>query len=282
MLSTQFKLKIAGAIYKVLRTFGIKQKQIVNRAGINYELDLNEGIDLSIYLFGVFQKHVLHNKQFKIPSNSTILDIGGNIGSMALSFAKIYPTCKVISFEPTEYALAKFKRNLELNKDLAKRIEVINCFLSDKSAQEHDIVAYSSWDISNKSSHVEGNHPVHGGTPMNATGVPAFTLDEIIQKKNIENVSFIKIDTDGHEYKIISGAADTINSLRPAVIFEIGLYIMKEHSIDFSFYDQFFKERNYKIFDSDSGKELKMSNFMQLIPEYGTVDLIAIPNEKIT
>ena len=55
---TKIKLVIAKLLYRLLRLLGFSNQQYVNRNGIFYELDLSEGIDLHIFLFGNFQDHI--------------------------------------------------------------------------------------------------------------------------------------------------------------------------------------------------------------------------------
>ena len=55
-MKTSYKVFIAKIIHFFLtRLLKINTNQIVRRNNINYSLDLNEGIDLSIFLFGKFQ-----------------------------------------------------------------------------------------------------------------------------------------------------------------------------------------------------------------------------------
>ena len=86
---TRVKIGIARILYKGLPPRYRKQKQRITRGGIRYEADLSEGIDLSLFLFGGFQKHVTHSRFVEIPEDAVILDVGANIGVMTLQFAKL-------------------------------------------------------------------------------------------------------------------------------------------------------------------------------------------------
>ncbi|MBL7933270.1 MAG: hypothetical protein JNL60_15295, partial [Bacteroidia bacterium] len=100
------RIKIFGAkiLYKVTTLFVGKNKRVIVRDGVNYEVDLAEGIELSLFLFGKFQSHITNNPFLKIKPDFTIIDIGANVGLMTLQFAKLVPQGKVYSFEPTFYA----------------------------------------------------------------------------------------------------------------------------------------------------------------------------------
>jgi FkbM family methyltransferase len=194
---------------------------------------------------------------------------------MSLPFAQLAPDGKVYSFEPTHYALAKIKRNLSLNPELAKHIEVINSFVSAKSSENAEIKAFSSWKVNSEKAAIM--HPTHMGAVKSTEGVGAITLNDFCKKANLTRLDFIKIDTDGHEYEVLKGATEAIAKYRPQIIFEIGRYVMTEKGIDFSFYSNYFGNLNYRLYDSDSKALITLENHKEFIPAKGTIDIIAIP-----
>jgi FkbM family methyltransferase len=273
---TKLKIFSARILYFFTTLFVGREKRIIDRKGIKFEVDLSEGIELSLYLFGNFQDHVINNSFYAIKQNDIILDIGTNVGLMTLQFAQLVPQGKVYSFEPTHYALERLKRNISLNPGLAGRIEVINSFVSERSDQNPEIVAFSSWKVDGQK-HSE-NHPVHLGTPKPAEGVPSITLDDFVKERNITRLDFIKIDTDGHEYEVFKGAKQTIKNLRPYIVFEIGLYVLEEKGIDYNFYNSYFSDLNYTLYDTKTKKQVTPENHKRFIPNKGSTDLIAVPN----
>lgn len=274
---TKIKITIAKILYFFTTLFFGKKKRVIKRGGINFEVDLAEGIDLSLFLFGNFQKHVTQNKLLKIVNpQPVIFDIGANFGIMTLNFAMAWPDAKIFSFEPTHYALSRFKRNLELNPEMSKRIQVFNTFISEKSDANPNITAFSSWKVDN--SQEDGKHPVHWGTAKSTEGVPSITLDDFCARELIQRIDFIKIDTDGHEFEILKGGNASIAKFRPTIIFEIGQYVMQEKGIDFNFYANYFGEKKYKLLNSANGDEITLANYKSIIPALGTIDILAIPN----
>ena len=57
-MKTNTKIFIAKIIYFFLSFFLLKKILLIRRNGINWSLDLSEGIDLSIFLFGSFQSKI--------------------------------------------------------------------------------------------------------------------------------------------------------------------------------------------------------------------------------
>ena len=58
-MQTIKKIKLARILsFIFLKIFRFKTVQLVNRKGISYKLDLQQGIDLSIFIFGSFQNKI--------------------------------------------------------------------------------------------------------------------------------------------------------------------------------------------------------------------------------
>jgi hypothetical protein len=119
--STRFKMKVAHAIFAIMRFLNIREERVIYRGGLKFEVDISEGIDLSLFLFGHFQNHVTRNKFISLPKDAVIFDVGANFGSISLPFATGHDHAVVYAFEPTHSAMAKLKRNIELNVDILGR-----------------------------------------------------------------------------------------------------------------------------------------------------------------
>ncbi|MCB4790632.1 MAG: FkbM family methyltransferase [Elusimicrobia bacterium] len=276
---TKIKLFFARFLYKLTHQIYRNDKQRIIRGGINYEVDLSEGTELSLFLFGNFQKNVSHNEHIDIPKDGIIFDIGANTGIMTLQFAKLVPYGKVYSFEPTHYAFSKLKKNLELNSELSNRVIINQCFISEKTSDKYNVNSvYASWNVGG--SIIGGEHKIHGGTPKSTEGVCAVSLDDFAAKNEIKRIDFIKIDTDGHELKVFKGAVNTIKKHAPHIIFEIGLYLVKENGLEFKDYAEYFDSIGYSLYDSNSMKKIDNTNYFKYIPLNGTTDILAIPNSK--
>lgn len=273
---TRIKLAIAKLLYLIVKLVLRNNHRVITRNGIRFKIDLSEGIDLSLFLFGNFQRYITTSKLFSLPSDAVIFDIGANIGSMSLAFAKLTPEGQVYAFEPTSYAFAKLEENLSLNPSLAEHIKTIQMFASEKTAGDHEIEAYSSWKIDGSEKSV---HPLHGGTLKTdrEKKIPAISLDDFCDQNQIKKLDCIKIDTDGHELQVLKGASRTIEKFHPNIIFEIGLYVTEEYGIKFEDYFEFLTNYGYALFNSKNNKPVTMENYLTQIPLHYTTDIIAIP-----
>ena len=53
---------------------------------------------------------------------------------------------------------------------------------------------------------------------------------------------------------------------------------MDEKNISFDFYFNYFKDLNYKLYDTKTDVEITLGNYKSYIPKNGSTDLIAVPN----
>jgi len=271
---TLVRLFIARVTYRVLKIFIKNDIHTIRRGGISYEVDLTEGIDLSIFLFGNFQKYITKSKYFSLKHDAVVLDIGANFGTMALKFAEFVPSGQIYAFEPTDYAFEKLLRNLSANPELSERITPVQCFVSDRSETNPGIQAYASWKVDKTSPEA---HPLHGGLISTSASRSTVSIDDFCKKNDIKTVDLIKIDTDGHELRILRGARKTLEKFLPRIIFEIGFYIMEEHGITFELYFDYFSSAGYTLANIKNGQPITLENYHRQIPLRATTDLIAIP-----
>jgi len=272
ILITKWKIRIARTFYFFIKIIIRKDELIIKRNGIRFYVNLEEGIDLHLFLFGNFQKHIYSNPLINLSKKAIIFDVGANIGAMSLVFAQKVPNGQVYSFEPTDFAYSKMQKNLKLNPDLASKISLEQTFIYSNSTNKHELKAYSSWKLT-KGGH---KHPIHRGIAKPTNNIPTITIDDYCEKNHINRLDFIKIDTDGYEYEILKGALKTLTKLKPKIIFEIGIYIMDEKNLIFKDYINYFEGLGYEI-RTIKGKQVCNGNFKKHIPLNGTVDLFAIP-----
>ncbi len=270
---TRIKLFAARVIYRTLRLFLRDDHRLIQRKGISYDIDLSEGIDLSLFVFGGFQDHITRTTDV-IKPNSIILDVGANIGVMSLGFAAHAREGHVYAFEPTAYAYEKLLRNLNLNPELSGRITAIQAFVADEARANGNLVAYSSWKIDGSAA---GAHPLHGGTIQSTETAEVLTIDDFCKARGIPVVDLIKIDTDGHELRVLRGARETLEKFHPYIIFEAGLYIMSENDVSFEQYADHLSAFGYTLINSRNGNQITRENYVSEIPLRSTIDIVAVP-----
>ena len=252
-LNTSQKIFIASLISKILIFFFGNKKRIIERNKIRYFVDLNEGIDLGIFLNIKNEKKIFNIVKI-LGKHITIIDIGSNIGSVTLPLAKIFSKSKVISIEPTFYAFSKLKKNINLNPILKKRIKLENVFVSNQNKIVNKV--HSSWNLSNDSK----KHKVHFGT-LKKTSKIIKKLDKVCS--NVKKVDFIKIDVDGHELDVLKSGIKTIKKHKPFIYFEFAPYLYKEFHYTPEILINFIKkDLNYLFYDEKLKEVSNIESFI--------------------
>lgn len=222
IVPTKVKLAFAGILYffiSLIRSLmGSPNIGVFNRGSYRWELDLSEGIDFSIFIQGCFEPEVIKTYKNHIKEGDIVIDIGANIGAHTIPLADLVGfNGKVVAVEPTVYAFTKLKRNLELNAKLTNRVEIVHAYLASNPTDVIESEISSRWPIKDFSS-PKANH---GGVLESTGNAIVTTLDDYILKLDLKKVDWLKLDVDGNELKILMGAKEVLQKLKPNIIMEI-------------------------------------------------------------
>jgi len=144
-----------------------------------------------------------------------VLDIGANIGNHTVFFAKVLGA-SVVSVEPSPRAITFLRTNIDLN-GITDRVKVIECAAGERSGR---ISLVESLPTNIGATHVAENYV----NCRNHITVELRTVDEIVNELNKDepcNISLIKIDVEGFEQKVLSGATNVIREHLPLILVEI-------------------------------------------------------------
>ncbi len=155
---------------------------------------------------------------------AVIWDAGAHIGFHTLGFATaVGPSGRVVGFEPNPSNRARLQQNLERNPDLASRIDILPCALSDRDGESAFIFSREIDSGASSMSFLAGTTPhVDSGrsSQWETTVVALRTLDGIIRDGNAPRPDVIKIDVEGAELLVLRGAAETLRTAPTTVIVE--------------------------------------------------------------
>jgi FkbM family methyltransferase len=221
-LSTNSKVAAARLLSKAVcllrRILGKSSAGIFKRGGLRYNLDLSEGIDLAIFLFGTFEKEVVEYCRTVLREGDHVVDVGANMGAHSLNMARIVgPNGRVVACEPTNYAFAKLARNISLNQGIADRVMASQVFLAANAAEMLPAAVASSWPLDASDGE---KHELSQGVLKPTTGAVVMTLDAFVAAQGAGPIRLLKMDVDGHELTVLKGA-DGVLKQHPAIILEL-------------------------------------------------------------
>ncbi len=140
-----------------------------------------------------------------------ILDVGANVGGYSRLVKAALPDALVHSFEPHP------KNYIQLEGLASDRLTCHNMGMSDKEGTL-EIFDYFDNDGSSHASLYRSVIEDLRAKKAISHQVEVTTVDSFVEANNIESISLLKIDTEGHEYKVLLGARSTLEAGKINVI----------------------------------------------------------------
>jgi FkbM family methyltransferase len=172
---------------------------------------LQESVAFDIFVNGIYERHTHEFLVKHIPAGSTYLDLGMNIGSVAIPLIKRRPDLRCVGVEAAPWIFEYLMHNVQAN-GLQGRITCVNKALVAK--EEGPVSFYSPQGQFGKGS----LSPIFTGE---AIMVESITIDNLLASMNISRVGMIKIDIEGFEYFAFLGGSKLLQSPdAPDIVFE--------------------------------------------------------------
>ena len=256
---------------------GRRNIAVCHRGGLRWELDLREGIDLHIFLFGTFESEIVNIAHQVVPESGTVIDIGANIGAHALRFAAMVgDRGSVYAFEPTDYAFAKLSRNIGLNPNIAPRIHAMQVLLLASAGQEKPHAVYASWPLASASD-VQNVHEVHFGALKPLEGAQVSTLDQMAQQLGLAKVDLVKLDVDGNELFVLQGGRQILRTHRPFIVMECAPYLYPEFGYSMDDLCEYLQGLGYHCQLLPARERVEFTQLATIAGKDGSVNVLLVP-----
>jgi len=186
---------------------------IVDKYGIYFKIpSLREPVAFHLLIDGVYESQLLEFIFSKLASDSVFIDVGANIGAIALPVAqKLAAGGRVLAIEPSPTIFPYLQENAILN-------HFTNIEFIQKAAckVDHQTLAFYEAPLEKFGMGSLGaqfhQHPIQ---------VETCTLDALAEEKRIRKVDIIKVDVEGFEVTVFEGAEYLLSATHtPIVVFE--------------------------------------------------------------
>jgi FkbM family methyltransferase len=200
------ELRVQGSTFEVSDPWfsPLSLYRVPSSGGSHIALHSHSVDIVSVFVLG--QYAYAHDRdRVTVEPGDVVLDVGGCWGDTALYFADLVgPGGKVYTFEFDPESLEILRANLSLNPELSERIEIVEKALWDRSGETLEIVqAGRCTSVSEDDGASKGRR------------VQTITLDDFIEREGLDRLSFIKMDVEGAECNVLSGASGALREFAP-------------------------------------------------------------------
>jgi len=225
--------RIWPKLYDIIKS-GLKNKPTkIKLHGFNATLPFNSVYPIFGRMFKTYNNPLIEcvyqiNRLKK--EKLVMFDIGAAIGDTVMLVQANCPNM-VAKFFCVE-GDKEFLNYLKSNTEQFGNVTCINTLLSDTSSKIKELVR------------------THAGT-ASAQGesyTEAISFDELAESLNVEKIDLIKIDTDGYDGKILTGAKNSIMRFRPMIIFEWHPILCEKTGNDYKEHFKLLLDLGYKTF----------------------------------
>lgn len=260
-----------------LNFYLLKRFRKVHRDGVLYHLDLQKLIDMHIYLDSWEPWNIEVLKRI-LSSGDIVIEAGANIGAHSLIMGNLIgPNGRLYAFEPTNYAFEKLDYLIKLNS-LGSVITPERTVLSNHSGELPITSMVSEFMLFSTSDGV--------GEDISSSQVTS--IDNYVLLNNICSLKLIKIDVDGYDFKVLSGALNSIANFRPIIMIELADFTLKRQGDSINDIINFLHSQNYVGYylSSPFGKNIwanKINNSEEVLIHSGAtshVDSLFLPVEN--
>ncbi|MGY1885753.1 FkbM family methyltransferase [Blastococcus sp. SYSU DS0753] len=142
------------------------------------------------------------------------VDVGTNIGVVAASMAAhLAPSGQVLAFEPSPETMRLAASTMALN-------DAANVTLCNAAVSDTDGPLVFNATPGNSAIASARRHSFSLLNECRQVTVPAVRLDTLHAAGELDRVTLVKIDVEGHEPSVLRGALEFIAAVRPTVVYE--------------------------------------------------------------
>lgn len=181
--------------------------------GVRLHVDLDDRVQRSM-AFRLYERRELRLMASMLASGDTMIDLGAHVGYFALHAAKaVGPAGRVLALEPAPANFERLQRNIDLGP--APQVTAIQAAVGERSG----VAAFQLVDEPGESGW--GSLMLAPGEHTREISVDVLSVDDLVARHDVEQVTFIKMDVQGSELDALRGATQTLQRWAPNVLCEV-------------------------------------------------------------
>lgn len=222
----------------------------------------------SLFTSGELHAMQYANEKLKKFDPITVFDVGASSGEFARLVVTIFSSQKnIYSFEPSIHTFEVLERRLKK----WGLVEKVKCFHFGFGSENDLLTLYASKaGASSASVYKTSNETTIGYTEK----IKIRTIDDFCLENNINQIDFLKIDIEGHEFQAMMGAKRMIESKKiKYILFEFGEF----NIISKTFFKDFYNllSPNYTLYRIVPNGLRRISSYSANLEVFNTINYLA-------
>ncbi|MFY8072917.1 MAG: FkbM family methyltransferase [Pirellula sp.] len=210
---------------RIIKSF---RKGMESLLGVKIIRTIPHGLELGYDIKALKPTYRLHS----------FFDIGANVGNTATKFASWFPESQIYCFEPISAAFDQLSLRMRNNPRAI-------CYRLGFSSEA------GSFQMTSKGTST-GNCIIKDGTAkpsVDKESVTISTLDKFTKENSVDRIGFLKIDTEGHDLKVLEGATELLDNKRVDFVqVECGISPTNQRHVQLSNLRDYLSDRGYVVF----------------------------------
>jgi FkbM family methyltransferase len=234
-----------------------------------FELELRNNLTRRL-LQGGFERSLARIFEAVLAPGMHVVDVGANVGLYSVLAAQIVgPTGRVLAAEPVPTMVALLRSNVARNK--LSQVEIFAGAVTNEPGSCSIEFVEGGEEYSSLGSIA---HPDVPQQNRRRVDVPGETLDSLVAKHGLRP-ALVKVDTEGAEGLVFTGAGAVLDEFRPAVTSELDDRLLGSLGYNSAKVVDLFAKHQYRVFDESTGEELSPGTARG--PFIG--EIVALPQE---
>jgi len=220
--------------------------------GLELKLWLGNDLSKQLFIAGCYEPNETAFVNCSLKPGMVFVDAGANDGLYTLLASRLVgPSGQVWAFEPSEREFMRLQQNLSLNK--ISNVRPLRVALADVNGETELAVA----EDEHAGQNTLGSFSCAIQSLRKET-VSMRRLDDLFSEERLNRLDLIKVDIEGAETRLISGAFKLLRNLRPVVLFEASETALQNTGSSSTQLLDLFRKLGYDIysFASETGRPI--------------------------
>jgi len=169
-----------------------------------------------------------------------IFDVGADIGQSTRQYVNWFPQSQIYCFEPISQTFVELKRNV-------KSFSNVHCLKLALGSSKSRGYMYGGACSSMYSLNPRADDISRAN--LNVESVEIDTLDEFCHRQKIIKLSFLKVDTEGHDLEVLRGAEEMLSRQTIDIVqVEAGMNPKNQKFVAFEEFKVYLENKGYFLF----------------------------------